>query len=76
MQIQGKRVKRVRWIHTEEFVVAVEVEMVIPIDDPTEPCLEPDTIKHLREVKIRAEKGDVEWLKKQGKVYSALKEVA
>jgi len=76
MKIPGQRIKRTRWIHTDEYVVAVEVEMVNPIDDPTEPCLEPETIKHLREVKERAEKGDVDWLLKHGKVYSALKEAA
>ena len=76
MRILGSRIKRVRWIHTDEYVVAVEVEMVVPVDDPTEPCFEPETIKYLREVKDRAEKGDVAWLQKQGKVYSALKEAA
>jgi hypothetical protein len=76
MNIPGKRVPQTRWIHTTEYVVAVEVEMVIPVDDPTEPCLEPETIKHLREVKERAEKGDVDWLLKHGRVYAALKEVA
>ena len=76
MRIRGNRIKRVRWIHTDEYVVAVEVEMVVPVDDPSEPCFEPDTIEFLREVKERAEKGDVVWLQKQGKVYSALKDAA
>lgn len=76
MPISGKRIKRTRWIHTEMYVVAVEVEMVIPDEDPSDPCLEPATIQHLREVKERAERGDVAWLKNHGKVYSALREVA
>jgi hypothetical protein len=76
MTIPGERVRRTRWIHTDEYVVAVEVEMVIPVDDPSEPCLEPEAVKFLREVKERAEKGDVDWLLKHGKVYAAMKEAA
>lgn len=45
MRIPGRRVKRTKWIHTERFVVAVEVEAVIPPDDPSEPCYEAETIK-------------------------------
>ncbi len=70
MQIPGKRVKRTRLIQSEKYVVAVEVEMVIPADDPSEPCYEPETVQLLREVKDRADKGDVDWLMQHGKVYS------
>jgi hypothetical protein len=59
MQIQGERVKRTRLIQTEQYVVAVEVEMVIPADDPSEPCYEPETVQLLREVKEHAERGDL-----------------
>jgi hypothetical protein len=64
--------KRTRLIQTERYVVAVEVEMVIPVDDPSEPCYESETVKFLREVKERAERGDVAWLKGHGKVYAAV----
>ena len=37
VRIPGKRVKRVRWVHTDRYFVAVEVEAVNPIDDPSEP---------------------------------------
>ncbi len=50
MRIPGERVKRTRLIQTDKYVVAVEVEMVIPSDDPTEPCYESESIKLLREV--------------------------
>jgi len=50
MRIEGKRMKRTRWIHTDRYVVAVEVEMVIPEDDPSEPCYESETVNLLREV--------------------------
>lgn len=72
MRIPGKRIKRTRLIQTEQYVVAVEVEMVVPPDDPSEPCYEPDAVKLLREVREHAERGDLEWLKSIGKVYAAV----
>ena len=51
---------------------AVEVEMVIPVDDPSEPCYESETVQFLREVKQRTERGDLAWLKQHGKVYAAV----
>ena len=72
MRIPGKRVKRTRLIQTEKYVVAVEVEMVIPPDDPTEPCYESETVQFLKEIKEHAERGDVHWLSQQGKVYAAM----
>lgn len=72
MRIEGKRIKRTRLIQTEQFIVAVEVEMVIPPDDPSEPCYEAETIQFVREVQERAERGDVVWLKSHGKVYAAV----
>lgn len=72
MRIPGERIKRTRLIHTDKFVVAVEVEMVIPVDDPSEPCYESETVQLLREIKERAEQGDVAWLTQCGKVYTAM----
>jgi len=48
MRITGKRVKRTRLVHTARLVVAVDVEMVIPRSDPSEPCLESETVELLR----------------------------
>jgi hypothetical protein len=48
MRIPGKRIKRTRLIQTEKYVVAVEVEMVILVDDPSEPCYESETIQLLK----------------------------
>jgi hypothetical protein len=75
MHIAGERIKRTRLIQTDKYVVAVDVKMVIPVDDPTEPCYEAETVQLLREVKERAERGDVEWLTQRGKVYAALEAV-
>jgi hypothetical protein len=72
VHISGQRVKRTKWIHTDRYVVAVEVEAVIPVDDPSEPCFEAETVNLLKEVKQHAEHGDLDWLKQHGKVYAAL----
>ena len=72
MHVAGERMKRTRLVQTEKYVVAVEVEMVIPVEDPSEPCYEAETVRFLQEVKERAESGDVAWLKQHGKVYAAV----
>lgn len=70
MRVAGERLKRTRLVQSEKYVVAVEVEMVIPIDDPSEPCYESETVQLLKEVKERADRGDIAWLKQHGKVYA------
>lgn len=75
MRIPGERIKRTRLVQTDQFVVAVEVEMVIPLDEPSESCYESETIQLLREIKEHAEQGDVDWLTRYGKVYAALQPV-
>lgn len=72
MRIAGERLTRTRLIQTDKYVVAVDVEMVIPQDEPSEPCYEAETVELLREVKERAERGDVAWLSRHGKVYAAI----
>jgi len=72
MRIPGERIKRTRLIQTDKYVVAVEVEMVIPPDEPSEPCYESETVQLFREIKQRAEQGDVAWLTETGKVYAAM----
>ncbi len=72
MEFDGKRVREVRWIHAGPCVARVEVEAVIPKDDPSEPCYEPKTVAFLNEVHEHAEAGDVEWLKRVGDVYLRL----
>ena len=72
MRIEGKRIRRTRLVRTEQFVVAVDVEAVIPDADPSEPCYESETVELLREVEARARKGDLNWLHQHGKVYAAV----
>jgi hypothetical protein len=69
MRIRGKRLRRTRLIQGGRFVVAVDVEMVNPPDDPSEPCYESETVALLKEVAQRAENGDKPWLLEHGRVY-------
>ncbi len=72
MTLTGKRVKRTRIVRTDQFVVVIEVEAVIPDSDPSEPCFEPQVVELLREIEARAKQGDVAWLKQRGRVYTAV----
>lgn len=72
MRIPGKRVPRTRLVRTDRFVVAVDVEAVIPQDDPSEPCFEAETVQLLRQVADHAKHGDVAWLRRHGRVYQAI----
>jgi hypothetical protein len=71
--MKEKREKRKRWIHRGDFAVEVDVEVVYPADDPSEPCLEPKTVRWLDEIARRAEQGDVKFLRSVGKVFKAVK---
>ncbi|HTU24889.1 MAG TPA: hypothetical protein VMF30_05800 [Pirellulales bacterium] len=72
IRILGERAKRTRFVQTDRYVVAVEIELVIPLDDPSERCLESETVELLRQIKEHAEHDDLEWLQAQGRVYKAL----
>ena len=72
MRIPGQCVKRTRLVQTDRLIVAVEVEMVIPESDPSEPCLEAETVELLRQVQAHAVEGDITWLQTKGKVYQLL----
>jgi hypothetical protein len=67
-----KRLKRTRLIQSDRYVVAVEVELVIPVDDPSEPCYEAETIQHLKDVRDQADRGNLAWLQQHGKVYESV----
>lgn len=69
MRIEGKRIKRTRLVREGRYVVAVDVELVIPYADPSEPCYEAETVDMLRQVSERAKAGDLGWLRSHGQVY-------
>lgn len=68
LRIPGQRETHTRLVQNGRFVVAVDVEAVIPPDDP-EPCLEAETVNFLKEVSEHAERGDRSWLAQHGQVY-------
>jgi hypothetical protein len=69
MALQGKRTKIERWIHAPACVLRVEVDAIVPDSDPSEPCLEPQTIRLLDELQSKADQGLVNELSKFGDVY-------
>lgn len=72
MRLNGKRVPRTRLVRTAKYVVAVDVEAVIPDADPSEPCYESETVEFLRQVESHARADDLPWLRSHGKVYAAV----
>jgi hypothetical protein len=64
-----RREKRTRWVQRGKYAVEVQIEVVYPIDDPSEPCLEPATVRWLDEIARRAEQGDVAYLRRAGRVF-------
>jgi hypothetical protein len=62
--IPGKRVRVPKWIHGRLCVVRVDADAVIPDADPSEPCLEPATLRWLDDLQKLADAGDVETLSK------------
>lgn len=72
MQTPGERMKWTRLIQSDKYVVAVEVEVVLFADDPSDPCYEPETILLLDQIQQRADDGDVNWLRQHGVVYEAI----
>jgi hypothetical protein len=69
MALQGRRTKIERWIHAPACVVRVEVEAIVPDADPSEPCLEPQTIRFLDELQAKADQGLINELASVGDVY-------
>ena len=67
-----QREKRKRWVQRGEYAVEVEVEVVYPTDVPSEACLEPATVRWLDEIARKAEEGDVEFLRRAGRVFHAV----
>lgn len=72
MTMADRREKRKRWVRRGQYAVEVEIEVVYPEDDPSEPCLEPATVRWLDEVARKAEEGDVRYLQKVGQVFQAV----
>lgn len=61
-----------QWVTGGQYAVAVEVEAILPVDDPSEPCLSRKTVLELERLAERAEAGDVTSLQAAGRVYTRL----
>ena len=72
MSNADRRERRKRWVQRGRYAVEVEVEVVYPADDPSEPCLDAEAAKFLDEVAQRVEAEDLAWLKQHGRVFYAL----
>jgi hypothetical protein len=70
--MKERRETRKRWVQRGDYAVEVEVEVVYPQDDPSEPCLEPATVRWLDEIARKAEQGDVAYLRSVGRVFQAV----
>ena len=68
-RVPGKRVRVPKTILGDLCVLRLEVEAVIPDADPSEPCLEPDTLRYLDHLRQLAAAGNVTELEKHGTVY-------
>jgi hypothetical protein len=69
MALQGRRTKVDRWIHASACVVRVQVDAIIPDADPSEACLEPQTIRFLDDLRSKADRGLINELASVGDVY-------
>jgi hypothetical protein len=67
--LTGKRVKVPQWIHGQRCVVRVEVDAIIPDEDPSEPCFEPAAVKWMDRLQQLADEGNVAELAKLGRIY-------
>ena len=72
---RARREKMIRWVHRGDLAIAVPIEVVYPIGDPSEPCIEPATARLLDEVARRAEAGDMNYLRSVGKVFRAVRNI-
>jgi hypothetical protein len=69
MQIPGRRIQVTKWIHGRSCAVRVRVDAVVPDADPSEPCLEPETLRRLDEIQRLADANDVDALAHVGEVF-------
>jgi len=69
MLMRGKRVHVPKWIYSDLCVVHVQAEAVIPDEDSSEPCIEPETARYLDRIQELAHAGKLEELEKHGVVY-------
>ena len=67
--LPGRRIRIPRWVFGDRYIVQVEVDAILPEDEPTEPCLEPATLHHLDQIQQWINSGQLDELEKAGAVY-------
>ena len=67
-----RRERRKRWVQRGDYAIEVEVDVIYPVDDPTQGCLKPATVRWLDEVARKAEEGDLQYLRRAGRVFQAV----
>jgi hypothetical protein len=70
-----EKTKITEWVAGDRYVVAVEIEATLFAERPGEPVLTPQTVRLLEQVARDARAGNVEALKKVGKVFVQLDNV-
>ncbi len=70
-----EKTKLTEWVAGDRYVVAVEIEATLFPERPGEPFLTPQTVRLLEQVARDARAGNVEALKKVGKVFVQLDNV-
>jgi len=76
MPSQERKQRITQWVTAGPYAVAIEVDAIFPVDDPSEPCLTPETVRFLEQVADWAEGGNVAALMRVGRVYSRMSEPA
>lgn len=71
-RLEGRREKRQRWVCRGHYAVRVEVEVVFLDEEPTTALFEPHTLRFMDEVAARAAAGDLDYLRKVGRVYQSV----
>ncbi len=64
--------KLTQWVRGGNYAIAVEVEAVFPMEDPSVPCLKAETVRYLEKLTERAAAGDLDELRHEGAVYVKL----
>jgi hypothetical protein len=72
MRIPDNRIKTTRLLRGGRYIVALDIEMVIPVDDPDEPCYESEAVEFIRQAAEHAMRGETEWLERHGQVYELI----
>jgi hypothetical protein len=67
--LPGEHVKIPQWIHGQHCVVRVDVDAVIPDEDPSEPCFEPAAVNWMDHLQQLADNGNIAELAKVGQIY-------